>query len=128
MNWQSENALLYSARYERRMLAWRRLAEVLPHFPLLVNDNHAAGRDIVLVGNAPARVAAAYGPLFPLVLDEAPSPTLTDRAEQIPRGTPYVLTLLEPTPDERLDIAGLTGVTEALLAALLALGAVALGT
>lgn len=103
MDWQSENALLYSARYERPTLAWRRIAEVLPHLPFLVRDNQTIGRDVVLVGNAAARVAAAYGPLFPLAPDGAPPATLAERAENLPRGTPFVLTLLEPTPEERLD-------------------------
>ena len=103
MDWQSENALLYSARYERRTVAWRRLAEVLPHLPFLVRDNHAIGRDVVLAGNAAARVAAAYGSLFQLVPDGLPPSTLRERAESIPRGTPFVLTLLEPTAGERFD-------------------------
>ena len=104
MDWQSENALLYSARYERPTLAWRRLAEVLPHLPFLVRDNHTIGRDVVLAGNAAGRVAAAYGPLFSLTPDGAPPATLAERAESLPRGTPFVLTLLEPTPEEPLDV------------------------
>jgi len=103
MNWQSENVLLYSARYERRHLAWRRLADVLPHLPFLIRDNHSIGREVVLAGSAAARVAAAYGPLVPMTADEATVVALTDRVAQIARGTPYVLTLLEPTPDERLN-------------------------
>lgn len=102
MGWQSENALLYSARYERRELAWLRLGEVLPHLPFLVNDNHAIGRDIVLVGNAASRVAAAYGTLFPLVLDSVP-PGIADRVAAVPRGTPYVIVLLEPTGGDALN-------------------------
>jgi hypothetical protein len=102
MDWQSENALLYSARYERRQLAWRRLGEVLPHFPFLVTENHAIGRDIVVAGNAAARVTAAYGTLFPLAADAIP-PRLAERAAAIPRGTPYVMALLEPTGGEAVD-------------------------
>ena len=103
MDWQSENALLYAARYERRTVAWRRVAEVLPHLPFIIRDNHAIGRDIVLAGNAAARVAAAYGSLFPLFPDGLPRATLLEHAEAIPRGTPFVLTLLEPNPGEWLD-------------------------
>jgi hypothetical protein len=102
MDWQSENALLYSARYERRHLAWRRLGEVLPHLPFLVNGNHAIGRDIVLAGHAGARVTAAYGTLFPLGPDVVP-PAIGDRAAAITRGTPYVMALLEPTGGDTLD-------------------------
>ena len=103
MDWQSENALLYSARYERRQLAWRRASEVLLHLPFLVRDNHTIGRDVVLVGNAAARIAAAYGPLFPFAADNIAATGMADRAADIPRGTPFVLALLEPTPNEHLD-------------------------
>ena len=48
MDWQTENALLYSSRWERRNIAWLRLAEVLPHLPFFVRDNHAIDRDVVL--------------------------------------------------------------------------------
>lgn len=105
MDWQSENALLYSARYERPHLAWRRVVEVLPHLPFVIRDNHTIGRDLVLAGNAAARISAAYGLLFPLEPEEVAVDTLAARAAQIPRGTPYVLTLLKPTPEERLDPA-----------------------
>ena len=103
MDWQLENALLYSSRYERRQLAWRRAGEVLPHLPFLVNDNHAIGRDIVLAGDAAARIVTAYGTLFPLAADTVPPRGIADRAAAFPRGTPYVLTLLEPTGNEVLD-------------------------
>jgi hypothetical protein len=102
MDWQSENALLYSARYERRQLAWRRLGDVLPHLPFLVRDNHAIGRDIVLAGNAAGRVAAAYGTLFPLAPDSVPQ-GVADRVATLPRGTPYVIALLEPTGGDALN-------------------------
>jgi hypothetical protein len=103
LDWQSENALLYSARYERLDLAWTRLADVMPHLPFLVRDNHAIGRDVVLTTDAAADVLAAYGTLFPLVRDEIPpSPPLSEVAARIPRGSPYVLSLLPP-PDHALD-------------------------
>jgi len=41
--------------------------------------------------------------LFPLLPEGLPPATLLDRAESIPRGTPFILTFLEPTPGERLD-------------------------
>ena len=54
MDWQSENALLYSARYERPDLAWTRLPDVLPHLPYFVRDNQSIGREIVLTTGAAA--------------------------------------------------------------------------
>lgn len=104
MDWQLENALLYSSRYERRQLAWRRAGEVLSHLPFLVNDNHAIGRDVVLAGNAAARVVSAYGTFFPLAADTVPPRGIAERVEAFPRGTPYVLTLLEPAGGEAVDI------------------------
>ena len=104
MDWQSENALLYSVRYERTDLAWTRLADVMPHLPFFIRDNHAIGRDIVLTTGAAADVLAAYGPLYPLVQDEIPAaPSLAETAAAIPIGTPYVLSLLPPTREEPLD-------------------------
>jgi hypothetical protein len=102
MDWQVENVLLYSARYERPGLAWVRLADVFLHFPFLVRDNLAEERDIVLTAGAAADVVAAYGGVFPLVRDQAPAPTLADIASRIPRGAPYVLTLLMPPPGDRV--------------------------
>jgi hypothetical protein len=102
MDWQVENVLLYSSRYARRDLVWVRLDEVLLHFPFLVRDNMAASRDVVLTADAARSVVAAYANAFPLVLDQEAAPGLADTVARVPRGTPYVLTLLQPVP------AGLT--------------------
>jgi hypothetical protein len=102
LDWQLENVLLYMGRYERRDLAWTRLGDVLPHFPFLVEDNHAIGRDIVLSAGAAADVVSAYGARFPLV-EESDSPGLADVARRIPAGAPYVFSLLTPPSAESLD-------------------------
>jgi hypothetical protein len=74
------------------------------HFPFLVRDNQAIGRRIALTPVAAARVAEAFGPLFPLAVDDTlPTPTLASVAARIPRGAPYVLALLTPPPEEQLD-------------------------
>jgi hypothetical protein len=98
MDWQLENVVLYSARYDRRDLAWARLDDVLLHFPFLVRDNLAESRDLVLTAEAARGVVAAYANVFPLVLDQDPAPGLADVVSRIPPGTPYVLTLLQPAP------------------------------
>ena len=105
LNWQVENALLYEARYGRaRDVVWTRLPDVFLHFPLLVQDNHASGRDVVLTASAATQVGAAFGPLFPVVPDPLPpTPTLPGVAARIPRGSLYVLTLLTPPRGEVLD-------------------------
>ena len=104
IDWQSENALLYSARYSRRRVAWTRLPAVLPHLPSFVADNHAIGRDLVLTAAAAADVLTAFGPAFPIVPDETvPAPLLSEIASRIRAGSPYVLTLLPPPRDEAVD-------------------------
>ena len=106
MNWDQENALIYAARFERPDVAWVRLLQVLPHFPRLVADNRSIGRDIVLTADAASTVMAAYDGFFPLVRDDAaPAPGLSDSVERIPRGTPYVLTVLAPVGAHRYNAA-----------------------
>jgi len=100
MNWQLENAVLYSSRYVQRGVAWVPLADVLPHFSFLVDDNLAEDRDVVLTAQAAADVRATYGDAFALVQDQPEAPSLTSLARQVPRGAPYVITWLAPPPDE----------------------------
>jgi len=101
MDWQLENVLLYASRNERPDLTWVRLDDVVLHFPFLVRDNLAESRDLVLTADAAKGVVAAYANEFPLVLDQPAAPGLADVVSRIPRGTPYVLTLLLPPPSGR---------------------------
>ena len=104
VNWQVENALLYETRYRLRHVAWIRLDDVLLHFPLLVRDNHAMGRDVVLTAGGVPQVSAAFGSLLPIVPDPMlPARSMLAHASEIPRGDLYVMTLLAPTRDEALD-------------------------
>ena len=106
MDWQSENALLYSSRWERRNLAWLRIGEVLPQLPFFVRDNHDINRDVVLTTSAAAQVVAAYGDRFALEpIDPIEDSQIATAARSIPRGAPYVLTLLKPTPETTFDTA-----------------------
>jgi len=100
MNWQLENAVLYSGRFVQRGLAWVPLVDVLPHFPFLVGDNLAEDRDIVLTAQAAADVRSTYGDAFSIVQDLSAAPSLVSLAAQVPRGAPYVMTWLAPPPDE----------------------------
>ena len=100
MDWQLENSLLYSSRYERRGLAWVYLADVLPHFPFLVYDNLREDRDVVLTAQAAAEVRSSYGDVFGIVQDQPDGPALAALAERVPRGAPYVLTWLVPSPTD----------------------------
>jgi hypothetical protein len=115
MDWQSENALLYAGRHQRRDLAWTRLADVLNYLPFLVDDNHAIGRDVVLTSRAAASIVAAYGPFFPIVPDDPfPLASLEETAARLPPGTPYVLTILPPASGETIDGRALDATRRAL--------------
>ena len=104
LDWQTENALLYAGRYEQPAVAWARLADVMPHLPFFVADNHRIGRDIVLTSSAAAQILAAYGPHYALVDDPVPpAPPLSRTAAAIPDGSPFVLCLLTPH-NEVLDV------------------------
>jgi hypothetical protein len=106
LNWQLENALLYHTRWQQRDVPWVRLPDVELHFPLLVRDNEAISRDMILDAYSARDVVAAFGPLFPLQRDPiSASPDLIDEISGLPSGTPYVLSVLTPPREEPLDPA-----------------------
>jgi hypothetical protein len=106
LNWQLENALLYHTRWEQRDVPWVRLPDVQLHFPLLVRDNEAISRDMILDAYSARDVVAAFGPLFLLQRDPiSASPDLVDEIAGLPSGTPYVMCLLTPPREEQLDPA-----------------------
>ena len=106
LNWQVENALLYHTRWQRRDVPWVRLPDVQLHFPLLVRDNEAISRDMILDAYSARDVVAAFGPLFPLQREPiSASPDLIEEIEGLSSGTPYVLCVLTPPREERLDPA-----------------------
>lgn len=104
MSWELENVLLYVARHRRPDLTWTRLGDVLPHFPFLVADQQEIRRQIILTANAAAGVVSAYGPLFPMSEDDVvPVLPLSAEAARVPAGVPYVMTLLTPPSERRLN-------------------------
>jgi Protein O-mannosyl-transferase TMEM260-like len=104
LNWQLENALLYYTRWQRRDVPWVRLPDVQLHFPLLVRDNEAISRDMILDAYSARDVVASFGPLFPMQRDPiSASPDLIDEISALLPGTPYVLCVLTPPREERLD-------------------------
>jgi hypothetical protein len=115
LNWQLENALLYHTRWQRRDIPWVRLPDVQLHFPLLVRDNEAISRDLILDAYSARDVVAAFGPLFPLERDPiSASPDLIEEISGLSSGTPYVLCLLTPPREEHLDPALLRAAVEML--------------
>ena len=104
VNWQLENALLYYTRFGRRDVPWVRLPDVELHFPLLVRDNEAISRDLILDAYSARDVVASFGPLFPMQRDPiSASPDLIDEIGGLSPGTPYVLCVLTPPREEHLD-------------------------
>jgi hypothetical protein len=115
LNWQVENALLYETRYRFKHVTWIRVDDFLLHFPFIVRDNHATGRDVVLTSDAMQQVSASFGSLLPIVPDPVPpAPSLLAHASRIPRGALYVLAILTPTRDEVLDPAELADTVSTL--------------
>jgi hypothetical protein len=97
MDWQLENVLLYQTRFVRQNLAWQRLPDVLLRWPYLVEETHRAGRDVVLSAEAARAVVSAFGSAYPVVDDPIPpAVTLAEAVSRVPRGAPYVITLLPP--------------------------------
>jgi len=104
LNWQVENALLYYTRWQRRDVPWVRMPDVQLHFPLLVRDNEAISRDMILDAYSARDVVASFGPLFPMQPDPiSASPDLIEEIGGLRPGTPYVLCVLTPPREERLD-------------------------
>jgi hypothetical protein len=115
LNWQVENALLYYTRWERRDVPWVRLPDVQLHFPFLVRDNEAISRDLLLDSYSARDVVAAFGPLFPLQRDAInASPDLIEEISGLAPGTPYVLCVLTPPREERLEPALLRAAVDML--------------
>ncbi len=97
LGWQQHNGIDYYARHTRPDLTIGHLRPVLLHFPFLVEQNAALGRDLVLTDEAALLVRETYGPLFAIERDtRLPTPTLVERLRALPTGTPYALTMLKP--------------------------------
>jgi hypothetical protein len=115
LNWQVQNGLSYLTR-ARPDIAAARMPDVVLYAPALVADNRAIGREVMLTERARATAAAAYGPLLPIARDDRVLvPRLTDTAQSVASGTRYVLCLLRPSRDLRVDPDDLAGAMRALV-------------
>jgi hypothetical protein len=109
LNWQIANGLSYFTKARRPEVAYARMPDVQLYAPALVADNRAIGREVTLTERARASVAAAYGPLLPVTRDaRVEVPRLSDIVRKIAPGTRYVLCVLRPSRDLRLDIEDLS--------------------
>jgi hypothetical protein len=115
LNWQVQNGLSYVTKARHPEIAVARMPDVALYAPALVADNRAIGREVVLTERARATAEAAYGPLLPIVRDpRVIAPSLTETARQVPPRTRYVICVLRPSRDLRLDAADLAGALQSL--------------
>jgi Protein of unknown function (DUF2723) len=106
LNWQVQNGLSYFAKVTRPEIAYTRMADVLLYAPAFIADNHAIDRDVVFTRRARASLDAAYGPLFtwtPFDSSGHTPLTVQDLAGSVAAGTRYVLCVLKPARDFRID-------------------------
>jgi hypothetical protein len=108
LNWQLHNGLDYYAKYNRPDLGVADTTEALLYFPLLVQSNREIGRAVAVTDGAAGMLTSAYGALFDIERDgRVPAPSFSERVGRCAPGTPYVLALLEPYPDNPVDAADL---------------------
>lgn len=104
VNWQLDNGLDYYTRHERPDLNVARVADRVLTLPLLVRDNLAAGREVVMTPESRRIADAAYGGLFAFVPDpRVDARPLAARLDGAPADTVYVLALLAPYRDLAFD-------------------------
>ncbi len=103
LNWQIQNGLSYFAKIERPV-AYARMPDVLLYAPALIRDNLEIGREVALTDRARAELVKSYGPLIPTIADSRVEvPGISDLVQGLAPGTPYVLSILKPVGDFRLD-------------------------
>jgi transposase InsO family protein len=113
--WQLHNGLDYYGKHTRPSLPMLDVPPSMLYLPLVVWDNAAAGRDVVMTDGAATSVRAAYGPLLPIERDpRVPAPRLSEQVAGLPAGTPYVLGLIESYPETPLDSADMAAVAARL--------------
>ena len=113
LNWQLQNGLDYYARHTNPDLLHMRAAGRLLTLPWLIDENLRHGRDIVLTHGSAKLVRAAFGDTW-LLEPEFRHATFPAQIEQLPGGTPYVLTLLRAYRDVPLDTGELSRIVSAL--------------
>jgi hypothetical protein len=117
INWQLENGLDYYARHVRPELNIAHVTDRVLSLPLLVRDNLAAGRQVVVTPEGRRMAEAAYGGLFAFEPDpRVDTRPLAARLGALPPDTLYVLALLAPYRDLPLDAQELADVSRRLTA------------
>jgi hypothetical protein len=81
------------------------MRDVLLYAPALIRDNLASGREVVLTERAANIYQESYGPLFQPVRDgRVHVATLREVVGRVPPGVRYVLCVLKPTREFRIDV------------------------
>lgn len=121
LNWQVANGLSYVTKCVRPDIAAARMRDVLLYAPALIRDNLAAGRDVVLTERAANIYQESYGRLFHPVRDtRVPVATLREIVGRLQPGVRYVLCVLKPTREFRIDAADLQTALASLTASTVA--------
>ena len=108
LNWQVANGFSYFTKETAPAIAYARMPDVLPYAPVLIRDNLAIGRQVVVTERARDELIRAYGPLFSTAPDpETPTPTLADGTRGLAPGTRYVLSILKPSREFTIDLEDL---------------------
>ncbi len=104
LNWQIANGFSYFTKETAPEIAYARMPDVLPYAPVLIADNLAVGRQVVVTERAREELTRAYGPLFATVRDpRAATPTLGDATRGLPPGRATSLCILKPSREFTLD-------------------------
>jgi len=106
LNWQVANGLSYFTKSVAPEVLVARMRDVLLYAPVLIYDNIASGRSVLVNAQAGRLLADAYGPLFELAPENIVSP-LHETVAQASRGSRYVLCVLKPTRDHAIDAGDL---------------------
>ena len=115
LNWQIANGLSYDSKATHPEIAQARMPDVLLYAPALIADNAAIGRQVIVTDRARQELGAAYGPYVRTSLDRMTAPLpLTAELAAVPRGTRYVLTVLQPSRDLALNRTDLGAALRAL--------------
>jgi len=104
LNWQIANGLSYVTKCVRPDIVVARMRDVLLYAPVLIRDNITAGREVVLTERAANIYDESYGPLYHPIRDaRVPVATLREVVGRLSPGVRYVLCVLKPTREFRID-------------------------
>ena len=114
LNWQIQNGLTYFGQHVQPELLQAHLIDIFLYAPVLIRDNLAAGRRVLVNEQAARKLRAAYGPVFTIAPDGRPLRGLAEAVNELPAGSRYVLSVLGSTPEFPLDRGALANTVRVL--------------